>query len=62
MKIRLTDAVESVHKWIDQETGKAKRYVIRAGKGTLLDSEQIPCGDPERALTHLVKLGLAEEA
>lgn len=60
MKIKLIDRVESAHKWIDQQTGKTRRTVLKGRRGDELDSEQLQCGDPERALTRLVALGLAE--
>ena len=60
MQVILYDTVESAHQWIDED-GKRHSVVIRAEKGAELDSETLGCGDAERALSKLVKLGLARE-
>tara|TARA_A100001201_G_scaffold143757_1_gene147294 strand:+ start:31571 stop:31765 length:195 start_codon:yes stop_codon:yes gene_type:complete len=61
MKVTLKDKIESAHVWIDQESGKPQKTVITGVAGDLLDSDDLGCGDAERALSHLVKLDLAEE-
>lgn len=60
MRVKLTDRIESAHKWIDQDTGKTRHIVLKGRPGDELDSEQLQCGDPERALKRLVDLGHAE--
>jgi hypothetical protein len=58
MKVTLKEKVESAHQWIGDD-GKLQHKVLVGNAGEVWDSETLGVGDAERALTKLVKLGLA---
>jgi len=58
MQVTLKEKVESAHQWIADD-GKLQHKVLVGNAGEVWDSETLGVGDAERALTKLVKLGLA---
>ena len=58
MRVTLKEKVETAHQWIDDD-GKLQHKVLVGDAGDVWDSETLGVGDAERALTKLVKLGIA---
>lgn len=60
MKIQANCKVESSHPYIDGD-GKVQYALIVLAAGEIIDSDELLCGDAERALQKIVALGHAVE-